>query len=330
MRLALYTAASTANPTGRRPWNSRLSYYVPNTFALPTTGQGPFLLNPGVVGMPMQAGGVPSPMTPAIAAAPGLGFLGQPPFPGPSPTRPAVFAVPVSERTAPYFVVTAPRRTMGFYKRARFSVPTSSMSGLGQIRVGPSKAWAPVVARSARQAPPRISVGTGNAFLPIGSTGLYTSAPQLSTEAAGQGYYQVGTNAAGQPIYSTTPSAAQLAAATAGTAAAAGAAPLATAEYGQQLALMQGQPGTQGFYQQQQQLAMIQQQLQAAQAAQAASGGGGGSTATPSPTPTTTTDGTSSISDWLSTDSLGFGLNNGWYLGIGAVGVYLLTSKKGR
>jgi len=65
--LGLYTAASTANPTGRRPWNSRLSYYAPNTFALPTTGQGPFLLNPGVVGMPMQAGGVPSPMTPAIA-----------------------------------------------------------------------------------------------------------------------------------------------------------------------------------------------------------------------------------------------------------------------
>jgi len=44
-----------------------LGFYVPNTFAVPTTGQGPFLLNPGVVGAPMQAGGVPSPMTPALA-----------------------------------------------------------------------------------------------------------------------------------------------------------------------------------------------------------------------------------------------------------------------
>jgi len=46
-----------------------LGFYIPNTFAVPTTGQGPFLLNPGVVGAPMQAGGVPSPMTPAIAPA---------------------------------------------------------------------------------------------------------------------------------------------------------------------------------------------------------------------------------------------------------------------
>jgi hypothetical protein len=46
-----------------------LGFYVPNTFAVPTTGQGPFLLNPGVVGSPMQAGGVPAPMTPAIAPA---------------------------------------------------------------------------------------------------------------------------------------------------------------------------------------------------------------------------------------------------------------------
>jgi hypothetical protein len=88
--LGIYTRASTANPTGRRPWNSRLSYYVPNTFFVPTTGQGPFLLNPGVVGSPMQAGGVPAPMTPAIAQAPGMscgncakgmGFLGGTQFP---------------------------------------------------------------------------------------------------------------------------------------------------------------------------------------------------------------------------------------------------------
>lgn len=46
-----------------------LGFYIPNTFSVPTTGQGPFLLNPGVYGAPMQAGGVPGGMTPAIAPA---------------------------------------------------------------------------------------------------------------------------------------------------------------------------------------------------------------------------------------------------------------------
>jgi len=69
MRLGIYTQASTANPTGRRPWNSRLAFYVPNTFGLPTAGRGPFLLQPGAIGRPMQNGGVPGAMTPDIAAA---------------------------------------------------------------------------------------------------------------------------------------------------------------------------------------------------------------------------------------------------------------------
>lgn len=46
-----------------------LGFYVPNTFAVPTTGTGPYLLNPGVTGSPMNAGGVPTPMAPAIAPA---------------------------------------------------------------------------------------------------------------------------------------------------------------------------------------------------------------------------------------------------------------------
>jgi hypothetical protein len=40
-----YAQASTANPTGWRPWNSRLSYYERANFAVPTTGlSGPNLL----------------------------------------------------------------------------------------------------------------------------------------------------------------------------------------------------------------------------------------------------------------------------------------------
>ena len=76
--LGVYIPASTANPTGRRPWNSRLAYYTPNTFAVPTAGQGPYLFNPGVTGAPAQAGG------------------------------------------------------LGWYQRARFVVPTSSLSGMAQ------------------------------------------------------------------------------------------------------------------------------------------------------------------------------------------------------
>lgn len=48
-----------------------LGFYIPNSFAVPTTGQGPYLLNPGITGAPMQAGGVPTPMP--VAIAPGSG-----------------------------------------------------------------------------------------------------------------------------------------------------------------------------------------------------------------------------------------------------------------
>jgi hypothetical protein len=45
-RLGEYVKMSTANPTGWRPWNSRLSFYLENSYPLPTTGRGPFLLQP--------------------------------------------------------------------------------------------------------------------------------------------------------------------------------------------------------------------------------------------------------------------------------------------
>lgn len=71
MSLGTYVRASTANPTGWRPWNSRfpnasplqapatLSFYQQNTFSLPTTGRGPFLFQPGVPwNSPAAAGGL--------------------------------------------------------------------------------------------------------------------------------------------------------------------------------------------------------------------------------------------------------------------------------
>jgi hypothetical protein len=68
-----YAQHSTANPTGWRPWNSRLSFYIPNRFALPTAGlsyylpnsyplptasRGPYMLQGGAAGSPAQAGGL--------------------------------------------------------------------------------------------------------------------------------------------------------------------------------------------------------------------------------------------------------------------------------
>jgi len=48
-----------------------LGFYIPNSFPLPTTGQGPFLLQPGITGAPSQAGGVPSVIAlPATATGP--------------------------------------------------------------------------------------------------------------------------------------------------------------------------------------------------------------------------------------------------------------------
>jgi hypothetical protein len=70
--MAEYVKMSTANPTGWRPWNSRLQgmncapvmqpaglgYYIVNSYPLPTTGRGPFLLQPGANGVPAVSGGM--------------------------------------------------------------------------------------------------------------------------------------------------------------------------------------------------------------------------------------------------------------------------------
>lgn len=60
--LSRYVQMSTANPTGWRPWQSRLqglgAFYLPNTYPLPTAGRGPFLLQPGVNARPTVNGGM--------------------------------------------------------------------------------------------------------------------------------------------------------------------------------------------------------------------------------------------------------------------------------
>ncbi len=59
-----------------------LGFYIPNTYSVPTAGQGPYLLNPGVMGSPMSAGGVipalPAAGGAAAAAASAPGSAGNP------------------------------------------------------------------------------------------------------------------------------------------------------------------------------------------------------------------------------------------------------------
>lgn len=64
--LSRYVQMSTANPTGWRPWQSRLqglngglgAYYIRNTFPLPTTSHGPWLMSPGCNYQPTVNGGM--------------------------------------------------------------------------------------------------------------------------------------------------------------------------------------------------------------------------------------------------------------------------------
>lgn len=64
--LSRYVQMSTANPTGWRPWQSRLqglngglgAYYIRNTFPLPTTSSGPWLMSPGCNYQPTVNGGM--------------------------------------------------------------------------------------------------------------------------------------------------------------------------------------------------------------------------------------------------------------------------------
>lgn len=51
-----------------------LGFYLPNQFPLPTTGTGPYLLQPGMFGSPMAAGGMPG-LSPIAQITPAPGAL---------------------------------------------------------------------------------------------------------------------------------------------------------------------------------------------------------------------------------------------------------------
>jgi hypothetical protein len=270
-RMGNYMKASTANPTGWRPWNSRLSFYIPNSFPLPTTGRAPFLLQPGVTGRPSYNGGVGR-----------LGFLG-------SANTPPNFASFTGSRvwrirpTAPPNPVYGPGSTLAM-RLSGLGAPSST----ARFR---STNWVP------RTNPTGQATATGTTASGAPASGAGVAI--LSHRAWNQGQRQnllqqaqqtagtvIGTDSAGYPIYSSPP---------------AGMEQYGTDSDGNP---MYATPG----------------QIAAMTAA--------GTTGTPTTAAAaTTTDATSSIESWFSTDSLGLGLNNAWYLGIG-VGAYLLFFRK--
>lgn len=266
MALRFYSPMSTANPTGVRPWNSRLSFYIPNSYAVPTAGRGRYLLEPGIVGSPAANGGLSGPQFPNYA-----GFQR-------------------SRQSHRRYASNAPRPIYG-----PPSSVTSQLSGLGatarpQLTNGSSwrRPTAPIV-------PARSSIVSTGLTQPITTSivgynaaggAIYSHPPpgswqrnQLSQAATGTitgydaagnpiyaggvpaGLYQVGTDAYGNPIYSNQPTSSA-------------AAP-----------------------------------SQAAAAAPAT---------------------TSTLSDFFSADSLGLGLNNGWYSAIGGGLVLLFMLKRRR
>lgn len=288
MTLRFYAPMSTANPTGVRPWNSRLAYYIPNTFAVPTTGRGPFLLNPGVTGGPRMNGG--------------LGAAGFPNF--------ANFQRNRSSRRR--FSSNAPQPFYGAPGAVR-----TQLSGLGLVSLGPTNTF--ISSNNVRRA-----YGTGQPVLtqPMPRTGWQAWQPQppqttpISYTAAGAPVYAtrpagwrqsrqqsqasgygvggatsasiVGYDASGYPIYSSPPP---------------GMVQVGTDSSGTPI---YAQPGS-----------------TAATALAAQQGAAAGIT-----TGATTTTAAAPTSDFFSEDSLGLGLNNAWYLGIGAVGLWMLTSKR--
>lgn len=286
-----YVQASTANPLGRRNWKprTRLSYYLPNTFAVPTAGRGPFLLEPGVTGRPAANGGLGD-------GGPNLRFPNLPQMQGRHMTR-TVFAANAPENLYPLThavryqlsgLGAAPQRTSIRVQRSPITGGTVSASGTNSGRTG----WR----RQYRQQQQGGSTPTG--YTAAGAAIYGSPQPgswQNAQQSQARGYYGnpwtaaqaaqqaqsggaiTGYDAAGNPIYSSAP---------------AGLYQVGTDAYGTP--------------------------IYSAVAPSSAS-----TTTGAAAVPTSATG-----ADWFSEDSLGLGLNNGLYLAIGGGALLLILSKR--
>lgn len=312
-KLALYVAASTENPTGWRPWNSRLSYYAPNSFAIPTTGQGPFLLQPGVMARPSAAGGLGAMQTPnyptfnrarswtthggyptPVYRAPGISGLGQ----GSRSSR---------RRVRRALGLGAAPRTNVSYRRDTAPSFTSVMT-------------------TPRTVTPISSIGAGAAILNPAAPSWNPSSPQRSapwnfaphattpTATQQQGCYVTEQGGITSYVLASTGQCG----------------PVASSSGWQSWQSSQNQTpwqqwqnqnyGNQNSYAQQ----LAQQQAAEAQANADALAAAGTSTTAAT---TTTAAAPATTTSWFTEDSLGFGLPNIAYLGIAVGGILLLKRR---
>lgn len=302
MSLGKYVKMSTANPTGWRPWQSRLglgAFYIQNSFPLPTTGRGPFLLQPGVCDC----------TRPTVNGGLGIDF----------PNYPGIGA-------------RGTWITHGGYPAPVYQPPKMRLAGLGAVRTSsrvglPSGLIAhrgPVTVSSSTPSGRAVAQSNGSTSAATGSARFGTRS-STGTRSSRRGYnptqapgYVVGSDASGNPIYAQPPTGQIVT----------GYDAQGNPVYGPATSTV----GTGG---------VVQSGYSAAGAITGYDSSGNpiyssapaGATITgydANGNPIYGTASTSATQSWFSEDSLGLGLNNGIYLAGGALLVYLFTSRRGR
>lgn len=192
MRLGKYVKMSTANPTGWRPWQSRLqglgSFYLQNSFPLPTTGRGPWLLQPGVCDC----------VRPTVNG--GLGMVNFPNYPGIGARGTWITH---GGYPAPIYRPPAPPQLSGLGRLG--AVRSSRVAGgliahRAPITVTPATPSGTAVARSNGST----STATGTAWRNRGGTSSRSRGRGSYNPTQAPGYV-VGSDASGNPIYAQPP-----------------------------------------------------------------------------------------------------------------------------
>jgi hypothetical protein len=175
IRFGVYVKGSTANPTGWRPWNSRLSYYAPGAFSIPTSGQGPFLLTAGTFAKPSAAGGLSGVTFPNYA-----GFSR-------SRTWRSHAGYPTPVYRAPGLGAALPISTMRHVTPVSFATPATGgpsatfppVSGRNAAILNPAGGW--TMPQPWHQAPAATVPSTANTISPSQPGYFVTSSPETGS-----------------------------------------------------------------------------------------------------------------------------------------------------
>lgn len=198
MRLGDYVRMSTQNPTGWRPWNSRLNFYIENKFPLPTASRGPWLLTPGVCDCvrPTVAGGlgIDFPNYPGIGARGTWLTHGGYPAPIYRPPKPPQLSALGIAPVGPVRTATGIDTRRGLFTpglqvhRGPITITSATPSGTAVAQSNGSTSVATGTARGWQGRRGRRNRSQGGQYNP--------------TQAPG---YVVGSDASGNPIYAQPP-----------------------------------------------------------------------------------------------------------------------------